>query len=100
MNSENYKPKKTPTIVVNATDFFALAYERAASYTIRGARKGKRMAGNKAQPLSENEVVFLGSPKEIKFRKRWSFSTVKREVRYIMGDRSDRFNILFTIFFK
>lgn len=100
METDIYKPKKTPTIVVNHKDFYALAYTKIASYTIHGKRLGRKVAGKNAQPISENEVVFLGSPKEIIFRERWTFSKVTRKVRYIQGDRTDRFDIRFIIYFK
>ena len=99
-NNEQYKPRRTPTIVVGEKDFNALAYTKVASYTLHGKRMGRKVVGKKAQPLSENEAIFLGSPKTIIFRKRWSFSKVMRRVRYIQGDRSDRFDIRFTIYFK
>lgn len=88
-----------PTFVVGWKDFDALAYQRILVYEIHG-RKGREIVPDIAQEIGENTVIFPTGPKEIIFRKRFTAKTVKRQVRHITADNSNRYDLVFTIYLK
>ena len=89
----------TPTFAVGRNDFRAIAYQRVSMYEIHG-RKGLKVVPDNAQEIGENTVVFPKGPKSIIFRKKFTAKTVERQVRYITADNSNRYDLVFTIYFK
>ena len=90
---------ESPTLVVGRKLYEELAYKRVSKIVL-SPRKARKALPSKAQPTSEHTVVFVGSPKRICFRQRFTSKTCWRDVRYIEGDRSDRFNVMITVHFK
>lgn len=94
------KSKTIPTLVVNGKDFKAIAYEKVAQYTLHGRRQGMKVASDSGVETGEDELTFTDGPKVVHFRRRWSLETAERKIRYVVADRSDRFDLKFTIYFK
>lgn len=94
MQKGNNTPMPTPTLVVSGRDFETLG--AVSQYVIHG-RRGLRIVPKVAQEIGENEVIFPNGPREIIFRKRFSRKTVKREVRFITADNSERYDLKFIV---
>ena len=86
-------------MAVGSKAFDAIAYQRISEFRIHG-RRGLKIVPETAQEIGENTVVFPNGPEEIIFRKRFTGKTAVRKVRYITADNSDRYDLVFTIYFK
>lgn len=76
---------------VDAKTFNELRYKRQWSFTMPIRKRYESFIPPQAFALGEDLILIVEGPKVIRFRKRWSFQSVKRDIRliYIVNDEEN-----------